>query len=147
MATVTCQERRTGKRLSLEIISPPLKQTELRKSQKVESVIKASITNKRTNVILWKSHMLQGEPLPINSTELHLHSRRATIWECASCAQTCLGKTCFLFYVPECSSRAMLYYWSRLWRRRTQRAKKNDELQNNNISLSRSLHIIVHNHW
>lgn len=62
-----------------------------------------------------------------------------------------LAKMCFLFYVPECFSRAMLRISEADKIQGEEKTEKNDELQIQhhqcNISLSRSLHIVVHNHW
>lgn len=146
MALGTCY----GNRLSLEIFSPSMnRKKKLCKSRKkVESVIKASITNKKNKTVILITCFKKGRNA---SHQLNRTPSQTTIWECVSCAQTCLNrKTCFLFYVPECSSRAMLYYyWGRLLLKR-RRKKKNDELQQQHqqhFTFSRSLHIIVHNHW
>lgn len=145
------EKRRKIKHYPSEFFTQHLTITQ-RKSRKVESVIKASITNKRTNVILITKRNIynEDETHPTNSTE---HHPLANIWEGVSCAQTCLRKIMkrvFCFTLPECFSCAMLrIFWGRPPTKNGRR--KNDELQKysniSNISLSRSLHIIVHNHW
>lgn len=129
-----------------------MKQKKLRKARKVESVIKASITNKRTKCHLdhenRKSHAIRAKRFPSTQPNSIHTPEELTIWECVSCAQTCLGKRVFCFTYRNVSP-ARCCIIEADYKDAKQKAKKNDELQNNisNISLSRSLHIIVHNHW
>lgn len=146
------EKRRKIKHYPSEFFTQHLINYTQRKSRKVESVIKASITNKRTNVILITKRNIynEDETHPTNSTE---HHPLANIWEGVSCAQTCLKKnieTCFLFYVTgmfllrDAVVSFEADHQQKMGEEKTMNYKKNNI---SNISLSRSLHIIVHNHW